>query len=47
MVIAKYEIQVIVNKDNPLRNIASVDLKNIYTGQIQDWKDLKVGTTDK
>lgn len=47
VVIAKDEIQVIVNKDNPLRNIASADLKNIYTGQIQDWKDLKVGTTDK
>lgn len=47
VVIAKDEIQVIVNKDNPLSNIASADLKNIYTGQIQDWEDLKVGTTDK
>ena len=47
VVIAKDEIQVIVNKDNPLSNIASANLKNIYTGQIQNWKDLKAGTTDK
>ena len=47
VVIAKDEIQVIVNKDNPLTNIASSDLKKIYTGQIQDWKELSAGQTDK
>ena len=41
--IAKDEIVVIVQTDNPLENISSKDLKAIYTGSVLDWKDLKVG----
>lgn len=41
--IAKDEIAVIVQADNPLENISSKDLKAIYTGSVLDWKDLKVG----
>lgn len=47
VVIAKDEIQVIVNKDNPLTNITSSDLKKIYTGQSKDWKELAAGSTDQ
>lgn len=39
-VIAKDEIQVIVNKENPLTNVTSQDLKKIYTGQTKEWKEL-------
>ena len=39
-VIARDEIQVIVNKDNPLTNVTSQDLKKIYTGQTLEWKEL-------
>ena len=38
--IAKDEIKVIVHRENPLNNITSEDLKAIYIGFVQDWKDL-------
>ena len=39
-VIAKDKVAVIVNRDNPLKNIASKDLKAIYTGEITEWDKL-------
>lgn len=40
-VIAKDEIAVIVHSDNPLENISSEDLRNVYTGEITEWKELQ------
>lgn len=39
-VIAKDEVAVIVQKDNPLKNISSQDLKKIYSGEMKEWKEL-------
>lgn len=39
-VIAKDQIAVIVNRDNPLNNIALTDLKAVYTGEITEWDKL-------
>ena len=38
--IARDEIAVVVNKDNPLEAISAEELKDIYTGRIIDWKEL-------
>ncbi|MGN0483006.1 MAG: substrate-binding domain-containing protein [Lachnospiraceae bacterium] len=37
-VIAKDKIAVVVNAANPLENISSKDLKDIYTGEVTEWK---------
>ncbi len=34
-------IAVILNKNNPIDNLASQDITNIYTGEIAQWKDVK------
>lgn len=39
-VIAKDKVAVIVNRDNPLNNITSKDLKAIYTGEVTEWDEL-------
>ncbi len=39
-VIAKDAIAIIVNKDNPIKSITKEQLKEIYTGQITNWKEL-------
>ena len=39
-VIAKDEVAVIVQKDNPLKNSSSQDLKKIYSGEMKEWKEL-------
>ena len=39
-IIAKDKIAVIVNRDNPLNNISTNDLKAIYTGEITQWNKL-------
>lgn len=38
--IAVDEIVALVNKDNPLEDITTEELKEIYTGEISDWKEL-------
>lgn len=38
--IAKDEIAVIVNNENPLEKISADNLKDIYTGKLVEWKDL-------
>lgn len=39
-VIAKDKIAIIVNRENPLNNVTSKDLKAIYTGEITQWDKL-------
>lgn len=39
-VIANDEIAVIVNNENPLSNISTDSLKDIYTGTMKEWKEL-------
>jgi len=34
-------ILVIVNKDNPVKNITTEELKKIFTGEIKNWKELR------
>lgn len=38
--IAKDTIAVIVNNENPIENISSSQLKDIYTGKITEWRQL-------
>ena len=45
--IAKDEIAVIVQADNPLSNISSADLKNIYTGEVTEWKELDLSAKEE
>lgn len=40
-IIAEDDIAVIVNSGNPLENITSDTLKNIYVGNIGEWKELQ------
>ncbi|MGM9936047.1 MAG: substrate-binding domain-containing protein [Candidatus Ornithomonoglobus sp.] len=40
-IIAEDSIAVIVNNDNPLENITSASLKDIYAGSITQWEKLK------
>ncbi|MBN1694537.1 phosphate ABC transporter substrate-binding protein [candidate division WOR-3 bacterium] len=39
-VVARDGIAVVVHPDNPLDSISIEDLKKIYTGEIENWKDL-------
>jgi phosphate transport system substrate-binding protein len=39
-VIAKDAIAIVVNKDNPIKSITKEQLKEIYAGQITNWKEL-------
>ncbi len=39
-VIAKDAIAIIVNKNNPLKSISHRQLKEIYTGEITNWKEI-------
>lgn len=34
-------IAIIVNKDNPIKNITAEEVKNIYLGEINEWKNIK------
>lgn len=38
--IARDEIAVIVNKENPLEDISMEQLEKIYTGKITEWQKL-------
>ena len=38
--VAEDKVAVIVKEDNPLENITIKTLKDIYTGEVSDWKDL-------
>ena len=38
--IARDEIAVIVNKENPLEDISLEQLEKIYTGKIKEWQKL-------
>ncbi len=40
-IIAEDSIAVIVNRDNPLENMTSDTLKNIYMGSIKTWDEIK------
>lgn len=40
-VIAKDGIAIVVNPKNPLENITTKQLQKIYTGKIQEWKELQ------
>lgn len=39
-VIAKSPIVLVVNKNNPVNNITSGQLKNIFSGKVKNWKEL-------
>ncbi|MFZ3072396.1 MAG: substrate-binding domain-containing protein [Thermodesulfobacteriota bacterium] len=39
-VIAKSPIVLVVNKNNPINNITSAQLKGIFSGKIKNWKEL-------
>lgn len=39
-VIGSYAIAIIVNEENPIRNLKSEQVRDIFTGRITNWKDL-------
>lgn len=41
MVIAKDGIAIVVNKNNTVNEITSEQIKNIYTGSVTGWSEVK------
>ena len=42
-IIAYDGIAIITNKNNPVKNLSLEDVKNIYTGEIKNWNEIKGG----
>lgn len=45
--IAQDNIEVIVNKDNPVREISMDQLRKIYTGELTEWSQLNGAKEEK
>ena len=45
--IAQDNIEVIVNKDNPVREISVDQLRKIYTGELTEWSQLNGAKEEK